>query len=133
MVLLRDAAHTAHFSIGSGTKLAMEDAIALASAFERYSQVEAALAEYELERRPIVERFQQAAQESRLYFETTSTYLGLEPLPFAVQLLTRSGRISYDDLRPAIPASLPPSSAGWWSGARAPLPAGRPSSRPRRC
>ncbi len=99
MVLLGDAAHTAHFSIGSGTKLAMEDAIALAGALEQYHDIETALNEYEVERKPVVEVFQRAAQESRIYFETIKRYLGLEPMPFAFQLLTRSGRISYDDLR----------------------------------
>ena len=98
-VLLGDAAHTAHFSIGSGTKLAMEDAIALASALEEHNDVETALNAYELERKPVVETFQQAARESQLYFETLKRYLQLEPMQFAFQLLTRSGRISYDDLR----------------------------------
>lgn len=99
MVLLGDAAHTAHFSIGSGTKLAMEDAIALAGALEQYADLEDALNAYELERRPVIEVFQRAAAESQSYFETTRRYLGLEPVPFAFQLLTRSGRITYDDLR----------------------------------
>jgi anthraniloyl-CoA monooxygenase len=99
IVLLGDAAHTAHFSIGSGTKLAMEDAIALAAALEQYDDLEEALTAYELERRPVVETFQRAAAESQRYFENTRRYLDLEPLPFAFQLLTRSGRISYDDLR----------------------------------
>lgn len=99
IVLLGDAAHTAHFSIGSGTKLAMEDAIALAAALEQHSDVESALNAYEMERKPVVEVFQRAAAESQEYFETTRRYLSLEPLPFAFQLLTRSGRITYDDLR----------------------------------
>lgn len=99
VVLLGDSAHTAHFSIGSGTKLAMEDAIALAGALERYPNLATALDEYELERRPVVEVFQKAAQESQTYFETLKRYLNLAPMPFAFQLLTRSGRISYDDLR----------------------------------
>ncbi|HLL79825.1 MAG TPA: FAD-dependent monooxygenase [Ktedonobacteraceae bacterium] len=99
MVLLGDAAHTAHFSIGSGTKLAMEDAIALAGALEQHTDLEDALNAYELERRPVIEVFQRAAAESQSYFETTRRYLGLEPVPFAFQLLTRSGRITYDDLR----------------------------------
>ncbi len=99
IVLLGDAAHTAHFSIGSGTKLAMEDAIALAGALEQYSDLDAALNAYQLERKPIVETFQRAAQESQRYFETLKRYLGLDPIPFTFQLLTRSGRISYDDLR----------------------------------
>lgn len=99
IVLLGDAVHTAHFSIGSGTKLAMEDAIALANALEQHSSLETALNEYELERKPVVETFQRAARESQTYFETIKRYLALEPMQFAFQLLTRSGRISYDDLR----------------------------------
>jgi anthraniloyl-CoA monooxygenase len=99
MVLLGDAAHTAHFSIGSGTKLAMEDAIALASALEQHDDLATALNAYELERQPVVEVFQRAAQESATYFETLKRYLHLDPMPFTFQLLTRSGRVSYDDLR----------------------------------
>ncbi len=99
IVLLGDSAHTAHFSIGSGTKLAMEDAIALASALEQYPNLASALNEYEMERKPVVEVFQKAAQESQTYFETLKRYLNLAPMPFAFQLLTRSGRITYDDLR----------------------------------
>jgi anthraniloyl-CoA monooxygenase len=98
VVLLGDAAHTAHFSIGAGTKLAMEDAIALAGAIEQHSDIQMALDAYELERKPVVETFQRAAHESRTYFETLKRYLGLPPMEFAFQLLTRSGRITYDDL-----------------------------------
>ncbi|HEX6540453.1 MAG TPA: FAD-dependent monooxygenase [Ktedonobacterales bacterium] len=98
-VLLGDAAHTAHFSIGSGTKLAMEDAIALVNALSTHRDLAEALAMYELERRPIVETLQQAAQESRVYFEGIARYRQLPPRQFAFNLLTRSGRISYDDLR----------------------------------
>ncbi len=99
MVLIGDSAHTAHFSIGSGTKLAMEDAIALASALERHQDLETALNEYELERKPVVEVFQKAARESQAYFETLKRYLALDPVQFTFHLLTRSGRITYDDLR----------------------------------
>lgn len=99
IVLLGDAVHTAHFSIGSGTKLAMEDAIALAGALEQHPDLESALNAYELERKPVVEVFQRAAAESQSYFETIKRYLGLAPMQFAFQLLTRSGRITYDDLR----------------------------------
>ena len=99
IVLLGDAAHTAHFSIGSGTKLAMEDAIALAGALEQYADLESALNAYEMERKPVVEVFQRAAAESQAYFETIKRYLGLAPMQFAFHLLTRSGRITYDDLR----------------------------------
>jgi len=99
IVLLGDSAHTAHFSIGSGTKLAMEDAIALAGAIEQYPDLDTALNEYELERKPVIETFQRAAQESQRYFETLKRYLTLDPMQFTFQLLTRSGRITYDDLR----------------------------------
>ncbi|NDJ33290.1 MAG: hypothetical protein GYB64_01350 [Chloroflexi bacterium] len=99
IVLLGDAAHTAHFSIGSGTKLAMDGAIALAQAFESADDLETALNLYELDRRPRVDILQQAAQVSRIYFENTSRYTHLEPQQFTFQLLTRSGRIHYDNLR----------------------------------
>jgi len=100
IVLLGDAAHTADFTIGSGTKLAMEDAIALARAFERYGEdVDRALTDYELERRPAVEGLQKAALESSQYFENIKRYTHFEPMQFAYYLLTRSGRISYDELR----------------------------------
>ena len=100
VVLLGDAAHTAHFSIGSGTKLAMEDAISLARAFEHHrGDRDRAVADYELERKPVVERFQEAAAESRTYFESTGRYRSLSPQQFAFHLLTRSGRIDYDVLR----------------------------------
>ncbi len=99
VVLLGDAAHTAHFSIGSGTKLAMEDAIALANAFAQQRDVTSAFNEYEQRRRPAVEAFQQAAASSRVYFENVQRYLHLQPVQFTFHLLTRSGRISYDSLR----------------------------------
>ncbi|HWP85734.1 MAG TPA: FAD-dependent monooxygenase, partial [Terriglobia bacterium] len=98
IVLLGDAAHTAHFSIGSGTRMAMEDAVSLANAFERHREIEAALHSYELERRPVIEALQRAAQDSRIYLENTQRYLHFEPAQFAFQVLTRS-RISYDELR----------------------------------
>ncbi|MGH7276067.1 MAG: FAD-dependent monooxygenase, partial [Candidatus Rokuibacteriota bacterium] len=91
IVLVGDAAHTAHFSIGSGTKLAMEDAIALAQALQRHWEVKKALVAYEEERRPEVESLQRAAQVSLEWFEQTERYHGrLEPLQFAMSLLTRS-------------------------------------------
>ncbi|HEU5438024.1 MAG TPA: FAD-dependent monooxygenase [Ktedonobacterales bacterium] len=99
VVLLGDSAHTAHFSIGSGTKLAMEDAIALANAIEQHPDLTTALAGYEMVRRPVVETLQAAAAESQAYFEGVRRYSRLEPVEFAFNLLTRSRRISYDDLR----------------------------------
>ncbi|HEV8641868.1 MAG TPA: bifunctional salicylyl-CoA 5-hydroxylase/oxidoreductase [Methylomirabilota bacterium] len=100
LVLIGDAAHTAHFSIGSGTKLAMEDAIALSRALQQYRNVPSALAAYEDERRPLVESAQRAALVSLEWFEQTERYYGrLEPLQFAVSLLTRSLRVTHENLR----------------------------------
>ena len=100
LVLIGDAAHTAHFSIGSGTKLAMEDAIALADALDRHGDVASALGAYEQERRLAVESTQRAAQVSLEWFENTERYFGrLEPLPFAFSLLTRSLRVTHENLR----------------------------------
>ncbi|HSC03012.1 MAG TPA: bifunctional salicylyl-CoA 5-hydroxylase/oxidoreductase [Solirubrobacteraceae bacterium] len=100
VVLLGDAAHTAHFSIGSGTKLAMEDAVALAWAFRSFGEdVFAATRAYESERRPIVESTQRAAQASLEWFEGIGRYVGQERLQFAFNLLTRSRRVTYDNLR----------------------------------
>ncbi|HEX5501988.1 MAG TPA: FAD-dependent monooxygenase, partial [Thermomicrobiales bacterium] len=98
-VLLGDAAHTAHFSIGSGTKLALEDAIALAAACEEHADLPAALKHYELARKPRVEALQRAAAESQRYFEQVGRYRHFPPWQFAFHLLTRSGRITYDNLR----------------------------------
>ncbi|MDX1501307.1 MAG: FAD-dependent monooxygenase [Thermoanaerobaculia bacterium] len=100
VVLLGDAAHTAHFSIGSGTKLAMEDAIALAAAFRRRGpgDVPAARAEYEDERWIDVLKVQKAARTSREWFENSARYLGQPPERFCFNLMTRSKRITYDNL-----------------------------------
>ncbi|WP_285662543.1 bifunctional salicylyl-CoA 5-hydroxylase/oxidoreductase [Actinorhabdospora filicis] len=97
LVLLGDAAHTAHFSIGSGTKLAMQDAASLAAHLS--SDVPTALAAFEAERRPVVLSTQRAAQASLEWFEDLDSYLGQEPEQFAFNLLTRSRRITYDNLR----------------------------------
>src|SRR6266850_4050312 len=100
VVLVGDAAHTAHFSIGSGTKLAMEDVIALADHVRGERDVPAALAAYEAERRPLVEALQRAAQTSLEWFEATERYHGrLGPVQFAYSLLTRSLRVSHENLR----------------------------------
>jgi anthraniloyl-CoA monooxygenase len=100
VVLLGDAAHTAHFSVGSGTKLAMEDAIGLAAALAAYpGDVDDALDAYENDRRPAVASLQRAAHASRQWFEGIRRYVDLEPEAFAFQLLTRSQRITYDNLR----------------------------------
>jgi anthraniloyl-CoA monooxygenase len=100
VVLIGDAAHTAHFSVGAGTKMALEDAIALYEGFEEHDgDIQGAMNWYEKERRPAVEAIQKASRQSRLYFENTERYTDLEPQQFAFNLLTRSGRISYDELK----------------------------------
>jgi anthraniloyl-CoA monooxygenase len=99
VVILGDAAHTAHFSIGSGTKLAMEDSISLAAALARRRwDLEAAFVDYELEREPYVERTQDAASESAAYFARIASYSHLAPIQFAFNLITRSGRITHATL-----------------------------------
>jgi anthraniloyl-CoA monooxygenase len=99
VVLLGDALHTAHFSIGSGTRLALEDAIELARALAQARDLFAALRRFEQVRRPGVERYQQAALDSLRWFEEMGDYIHLDPLPFAVEAMTRSGRIDFDRLK----------------------------------
>ncbi len=99
VVLLGDALHTAHFSIGSGTKLAIEDAIALYRSFHAGRRVAEALAEFEKARRPIIEEYQQAAYESLIWFENARDYMHLDPLPFAYKLMTRSKKIDHENLK----------------------------------
>jgi anthraniloyl-CoA monooxygenase len=100
LILLGDAAHTAHFSIGSGTKLALEDAIKLAEVLNRpgLSRGEA-LAEYQAERNLEVLKLQNSARNSTEWFETLDRYLHFEPIQFAYSLLTRSQRVSHENLR----------------------------------
>jgi anthraniloyl-CoA monooxygenase len=100
VILLGDAAHTAHFSIGSGTKLALEDAIKLAQVLNRPGlSLEAAMDEYVAERNLEVLKLQNSARNSTEWFETLHRYLHFEPLQFAYSLLTRSQRISHENLR----------------------------------
>ncbi len=114
VVLIGDAAHTAHFSIGSGTKLAMEDAIVLARELGKAGAAHAAnaanaadagpclapaLAAYEAERKLEALRLQNAARNSMEWFENVRRYIGLEPQQFAYSLLTRSQRVSHENLR----------------------------------
>ncbi|WP_405773419.1 bifunctional salicylyl-CoA 5-hydroxylase/oxidoreductase [Streptomyces sp. NBC_01538] len=99
VVLLGDAAHTAHFSIGSGTKLAVEDALALAACLEERPTLAEALAAYEEERRPVVASTQRAARASLEWFENLPRYLDQPPRQFAFNLLTRSRRVTHDNLR----------------------------------
>ena len=101
VVLLGDAAHTAHFSIGSGTKLAMEDALALAACLHEHRRdgLDAALHAYEAERRPVVASTQRAAQASLEWFENLGQYTDQEPPQFAFNIMTRSRRVTYENLR----------------------------------
>jgi len=99
LVLIGDALHTAHFSIGSGTKLAIEDAIALAESFQQNPNVSDALTHFTETRRPVILDYQAAAFESMLWFENAAQYMHLSPLELAFSLMTRSGRVSYEDLK----------------------------------
>lgn len=100
VVLMGDAAHTAHFSVGSGTKLAMEDAIGLADALvSAGGGLERALSEYEALRRIEVLKLQNAARNSTEWFENVARYANLPPEQFAYSLLTRSQRIGHENLR----------------------------------
>ncbi|NNC71924.1 MAG: bifunctional salicylyl-CoA 5-hydroxylase/oxidoreductase [Sphingomonadaceae bacterium] len=100
LILLGDAAHTAHFSVGSGTKLALEDAIKLAEVLNRAEQpLKDALLEYKEERNLEVLKLQNSARNSTEWFETLDRYLDFEPIQFAYSLLTRSQRVSHENLR----------------------------------
>lgn len=128
VVLLGDAAHTAHFSIGSGTKLAMEDAIALARALHRHPDLDTALAAYEAARRPAVDAVQQAAADSLAWFAGYHRQWGLPAPQLAYRLLTRSRRIDLANLRRRDPA-LVDGLTRWYAGGdratarwRVPLP-----------
>ena len=100
IVLIGDAKATAHFSIGSGTKLAMEDAIALFNAFKETGgrDVKRALAHYETERRLEVEKTQHSADVSLVWFEHVRRFWDMDPRRFAFGLMTRSKAITYDNL-----------------------------------
>ncbi len=99
VVLLGDASATAHFSIGSGSKLAMESAIALAELIHKEDKLETAFSRYQEERRLEVLRLQSAARNSLEWFEDVGRYLKLDPVQFNYSMLTRSQRISHENLR----------------------------------
>jgi anthraniloyl-CoA monooxygenase len=99
VVLIGDALHTAHFSIGSGTKLALEDAIALAEAFQESPNINEALMSFTANRRPVIEDYQAAAFESMIWFENAARYMPLNPVELAYSLMMRSGRVSFEDLK----------------------------------
>jgi anthraniloyl-CoA monooxygenase len=115
VVLLGDAAHTAHFSIGSGTKLAMEDALALAACLHEHETVEGALHAYEAERKPVVQSTQRAAQASLEWFENLGQYVDQEPEQFAFNIMTRSRRVTYENLRLRDPEFVARTTA-WFAG-----------------
>lgn len=122
-VLLGDAAHTAHFTIGSGTKLALEDAIALnramvehvrGGAAGRAAQIDAALAAYEEARRDEVGRIQHSANVSLVWFENVRRFWHMSPTQFHVSLLTRSKQITYENLR-LRDAEVVKEATEWWN------------------
>jgi 2-polyprenyl-6-methoxyphenol hydroxylase-like FAD-dependent oxidoreductase len=97
MVLIGDALHSAHFSIGSGTRLAIEDAIALVKALETERDISRALVRYQTERQPIVKKLVTAARTSADWYEKFADHMKLDLSDFAYSYITRSGRI--DDAR----------------------------------
>jgi anthraniloyl-CoA monooxygenase len=103
LVLLGDAAANAHPSVGSGTKLAMESAIALDEALEEEATITGALAAFETRRRPAVERFQDRARRSHLWWESLGSRLDMTPERLAVAFLTRAGVVSVDALQTTAP------------------------------
>jgi anthraniloyl-CoA monooxygenase len=125
VVLLGDAAHTAHFSIGSGTKLAMEDALALAACLHEHPDRHGALAAYEAERRPVVLSTQRAATASREWFEDIGRYVHQHPAQFAFNIITRSRRVTHDNLRVRDPEFVA-GTERWFTGGEAGPPMFRP-------
>ncbi len=99
VVLIGDAAHTAHFSIGSGTKLAMEDSIALVAALREHRDVPAALAAYQESRWLDVAKLQRSAETSQAWFENIARYRDVDPLEFTMSMMTRSKRVTHANLR----------------------------------
>ena len=106
MVLLGDALHSAHFSIGSGTRLAIEDAIALAKALEVERSLDSALARYQGERQPVVKKLVTAARTSADWYADFAHHMKLAPMDFAYSYITRSGRIDESRLRAMAPAFM---------------------------
>ena len=139
LILLGDAAHTAHFSIGSGTKLALEDAIKLAEVVARRvggaeglaaADREAALADYQAERSLEVLKLQNSARNSTEWFEAVERYLDFEPWQFAYSLLTRSQRISHENLRLRDAGWLEEVERHFWEGATGQAKAAPPMFAP---
>ncbi|WP_109474789.1 bifunctional salicylyl-CoA 5-hydroxylase/oxidoreductase [Ornithinimicrobium cavernae] len=126
VVILGDAAHTAHFSIGSGTKLAMEDSLALAACLHEHADLDAALTAYEEERKPVVQSTQRAAQASLEWFENLGQYRHQDPEQFAFNIMTRSRRVTHDNLRVRDPEFVERID-DWFAQA---TPGGRPHTPP---
>ena len=97
--LIGDAVHTAHFSIGSGTRIAMEDAIALAKALRVHDTLDEALAAFEAERKPVAWKIVDAANTSALWYDSFAEKMAMAPLDFAFDYITRSGRVDMERLR----------------------------------
>jgi 2-polyprenyl-6-methoxyphenol hydroxylase-like FAD-dependent oxidoreductase len=116
-VLVGDALRTAHFSIGSGTRLAMEDVIALDRALAVHSDISAALAAYEAARRPIVDKLAAAADASADWYEHFAEHMRLLPLDFVMSYITRSGRVDRERLRAISPRFVAQYEAGHVPGA----------------
>jgi anthraniloyl-CoA monooxygenase len=129
VVLMGDAAHTAHFSIGSGTKLALEDAIDLANEFATGADLDTVLQGYEARRSVEVLKIQNAARNSTEWFENVERYSGMEIEQFAYSLLTRSQRISHENLRLRDAAWLEGYEA-WLAGGGGAVPPGSPPVPP---
>ncbi|MRW86279.1 bifunctional salicylyl-CoA 5-hydroxylase/oxidoreductase [Pseudoduganella sp. FT26W] len=125
VVLMGDAAHTAHYSIGSGTKLALEDAIELARCFAAQPDMAAALEAYEAVRAVEVLKLQNAARNSMEWFENVERYTAMEAPQFAYSMLTRSQRLSHENLRLRDPAYV--ADYERWFAQRAAAQAGQPS------
>ncbi|MGJ5196360.1 MULTISPECIES: FAD-dependent monooxygenase [unclassified Bradyrhizobium] len=119
MVLIGDALHTAHFSIGSGTRLAIEDAIALAKALDAETSLSDGLARYQAERQPIVKKLVTAARTSSDWYESFPAHMTLSLLDFAYSYITRSGRIDDTRLRAMAPQFMARYEASRSTGARA--------------
>jgi 2-polyprenyl-6-methoxyphenol hydroxylase-like FAD-dependent oxidoreductase len=108
-VLIGDALHTAHFSIGSGTRLALEDAIALDKALAAHEDLRAACDAYEKARRPILEKLVNGANGSAAWYQNFAAHMELKPADFAMSYITRSGRVDIERLR-----GLSPEFVAWW-------------------
>jgi len=107
VVLLGDALRTVHFSIGSGTRMALQDAIALAKAFERSGEdVAAGLAAFTRARKPGSDDFQESAVKSVLWYENVASIMHLDPLAFAYSYFRRTGKVSHEDLHRMDPTFL---------------------------